>query len=326
MWKIPMIMKIHSWGVTIALSLLVAVLLSLSACTTTQGVSQMSFASPEEAVNALVSAVKAENIDALRAMLGPDSDEVLSSGDEVADKAGRALFVQEFDDRHGIKEAGDKAILSVGKDDWPFPIPIVKEGDQWRFDTVAGKDELLNRRIGRNELNVIKVAQAYVDAQREYAARDRDGDGVSEFAQNIRSEHGKRDGLYWEVGKDEEPSPLGPFAAEAAKEGYEPRETEGSREQSQPYHGYYYKILKGQGKDAPGGEFSYIVNGNMLFGFGLVAYPAEYGSSGIMTFIVNQQGIVYEKDLGKDTEKIARDMTKYNPDKTWKQAEPTELQ
>ncbi|RJP66341.1 MAG: DUF2950 domain-containing protein [Candidatus Abyssobacteria bacterium SURF_17] len=326
MWKTPMIMRIHSWGVAITLSLLVAILLSLSACTTTQGVSQMSFASPEEAVNALVGAVRAENIDALRAMLGPDSDEVLSSGDEVADKAGRALFVQEFDDKHGIEEAGDKAILSVGKDDWPFPIPVVKEGDQWRFDTVAGKDELLNRRIGRDELSVIEVAHAYVDAQREYAEKDRDGDGVIEFAQNIRSEQGKRDGLYWEAGEGEEPSPLGPFAAEAAKEGYAPRESEKSREQSQPYHGYFYKILTGQGMNAPGGEFSYIVNGNMLFGFGLVAYPAEYGVSGIMTFIVNQQGIVYEKDLGENTTMIAQDMVKYNPDKTWKQAESAELQ
>ncbi|GAB4343846.1 MAG: DUF2950 domain-containing protein [Candidatus Abyssubacteria bacterium] len=321
MGKKQMIIGFHlrrAYGMAMAFSLLVAILLSLSACATTQSVSQTSFASPEEAMNALVGAVRAENIDALRAMLGPDSDEVLSSGDEVADKAGRALFVQEFDDKHGIEEAGDKAILSVGKDDWPFPIPVVKEGDRWRFDTVAGKDELLNRRIGRNELSVIEVAHAYVDAQREYAKKDRDGDGVTEYAQKVRSDEGRRDGLYWETAESEEPSPLGPLAAEAAEEGYQ---EQGPGEKSQPYHGYFYKILTGQGMNAPGGEFDYVVHGNMLFGFGLVAYPAEYGNSGIMTFIVNHQGIVYEKDLGDETERIVKRITKYDPDTSWKVAE-----
>ncbi|MBI4831265.1 MAG: DUF2950 domain-containing protein [Candidatus Lindowbacteria bacterium] len=300
---------------------LVSFVFLLSACASTQEAQQKSFASPEEAVSALVGAVRTENVAELQAILGPDSDELVSSGDEVADKAGRAMFVQSFEQKNHIEKKNNLAVLSIGDDDWPLPIPVVKANGQWKFDTEAGKEEILNRRIGRNELNVIKVAQAYADAQREYAAKDRDGDGVTEFARNIRSERGRHDGLYWETGEGEEPSPLGPFAAEAAKEGYTPREAKESSEQSQPYHGYYYKILTGQGKDAPGGEFDYVVHGNMLFGFGLVAYPAEYGVSGIMTFVVNQQGTVYEKDLGESTEKIAQNITVYNPDKTWKRAE-----
>jgi hypothetical protein len=208
--------------------------------------------------------------------------------------------------------------LVIGNHDWPFPIPIVRKGETWVFDTMAGKEEMLNRRIGRNELNTIQTCQAYVDSQREYALKDRDGDGLLEYAQKFRSTAGKKDGLYWQAMEGEEQSPLGEFAARAVKEGYTSKKP---GDNPVPYHGYFYKILKAQGKNAPGGAYDYVVKGSMIGGFALVAYPAEYGNSGVMTFIVNHDGVVYEKDLGKDTAKIASTMTKYDPEKTWKKAE-----
>ena len=211
-----------------------------------------------------------------------------------------------------VLETG-KAVFSIGNEDYPYPIPLVKKGQVWRFDTRAGKEELLNRRIGRNELEVIEILRAYVDAQREYATTDWDGDGKSEFAQKIRSTPGKKDGLYWAAKEGEKLSPLGPLAAKAAKEGYS--------KESTALHGYHFRILKGQGKDAEGGAFDYLVNGKMLLGFAMVAYPAQYGSSGIMTFIVNQNGIVYQKDLGKNSSKVAAAMKLFNPDKSWKKVE-----
>jgi hypothetical protein len=216
------------------------------------------------------------------------------------------------------KETDKKVTLVVGTHDWPFPVPIVKKGETWVFDTMAGKEELLNRRIGRNELNTIKVCLAYVDAQREYALKDRDGDGLLEYAQKFRSTAGKKDGLYWQAKEGEEQSPLGDLAARAVKEGYTSKKP---GDNPVPYHGYFYKILKAQGKNAPGGAYDYVVKGSMIGGFALVAYPAEYGNSGVMTFIVNHDAVVYEKDLGKDTAKIASTMTKYDPDKSWKKAE-----
>jgi hypothetical protein len=206
----------------------------------------------------------------------------------------------------------------VGKDDWPLPIPIRKKGSAWFFDTKAGKEEMLNRRIGRNELNTIDVLEAYVVAQREYAGKDRDGDGVYPYAQKFWSTPGKKDGLYWEAKEGEEASPFGPLSARAAQEGYKRK---GKPEKPSPYYGYYFKILKAQGKNAPGGAYDYVVKGNMIFGFGLVAYPAKYGSSGIMTFIVNQEGVVYQKDLGKGTAKAAGSIKRYDPDPTWKKVE-----
>jgi hypothetical protein len=206
----------------------------------------------------------------------------------------------------------------VGSEDWPFPIPLVKKDEYWFFDTMAGKEEILNRRIGRNELNAIQVCLAYVDAQREYVLKDRDGNKLLEYAQKFISSKGKKNGLYWEVKEGEKLSPLGPLVAKAAKEGYIGRKPVGKHT---PYHGYYYKILKAQGKNAPGGEYDYIVKEKMIGGFASVAYPAEYGNSGVMTFIVNHDGVVYEKDLGKETEKIATAMKKFDPDKTWKKAE-----
>ena len=281
---------------------------------------QKSFASPEEAVKDLVGAVRSGDNKELSAILGPGSEKIVTSGDPVADKAGRERFVRLFDEKNGIEKAGDgKAVLSIGKDDYPFPIPVVKKDNGWLFDTRAGQEEILNRRIGRNELEVIDVMQAYVEAQRDYASMSRSGGKVEmEFAQKIRSTPGKKDGLYWEVKEGDEESPFGPLAAKAAGSGYTVK-----GEQPVPYHGYLFRILKAQGNAADGGAFDYVVNGKMVLGFAMVAYPAEYGASGIMTFIVNQSGIVYQKNLGKSTGKVAAAMKQYNPDKSWKKIEQT---
>jgi hypothetical protein len=210
----------------------------------------------------------------------------------------------------------DNTILAAtGKDECSFPIPIVRSGQEWIFSTEEGKQEILNRRIGKNEFSTIDVVQSYVQAQREYASKDRDGSGVKQYAQRFVSHAGKKDGLIWQAEAGQESSPLGPLFAKASDEGYTPRKP---GEKHRPYHGYYFTILKSQGGKAPGGELDYIINGKMTAGFGLLAYPAEYGVSGIMTFMVNQQGIVYEKDLGLKTEDIAKATTKYDPDETWK--------
>jgi hypothetical protein len=272
---------------------------------------QKGFKSPEEAVQALVEAVTGDNKKELMAIFGLASKELIFSGDTVADKKGRGRFTKAYEEKHTLVKEGDrKVILVVGKNDWPLPIPLVKEGEQWRFNTQEGKEEILNRRIGKNELNAIKVCLAYVDAQREYALKDRNGDKVREYAQRFVSTPSKHDGLYWQAKEGEAQSPMGPLAAKAARQGY-------TSINLAPYHGYYYKILKAQGGHAPGGAYSYVVNGKMFGGFALVACPAEYGNSGIMTFVVNQDGVVYQKNLGKGTERIVGVMTKYDPDQTW---------
>jgi len=274
------------------------------------------FQSPEEAAQALVDAAKNNDNKKLLAILGRAGEELISSGDAVADRQGRERFVRMYETKHRLsKEGAGMMAIEVGEEDWPFPIPIIKQGGRWRFDTRAGKEEILNRRIGQNELSAIQVCQAYVDAQREYSMKDRDGDGILEYAQKLVSEEGQKNGLYWNAGEGEETSPLGPFAARAHKEGYT-RENTGDA--PPPYHGYYYNILKRQGKSAPRGACDYLVHENMIGGFALVAYPARYGSSGIMTFIVNHDGVVYEKNLGKKTEAIARSIETFAPDKTWK--------
>ena len=295
--------------------------LALVGCATqkapvTAPAAQMTFTSAEEAKNALIAAVQERNPGKVEAIFGPDSKELVRSGDEVADRATRDRFLQAVGEKADLVAAGeDRAILHIGKEDWPFPIPIVKGETGWRFDTPAGKEELLNRRIGRNELFTIEFCRAYVQAQNEYAAKDRDGNGVKEFAQKFRSSEGKRDGLYWAAAEGEAESPLGPLAAAAIHEGYgqKPNPTG----QPQPFHGYFFKILTAQGKDAPGGAKSYIVNGHMTGGFALVAYPVQYGSTGIMTFMVNQQGIVFQKDLGEKTAETIKGMTQYDPNDSW---------
>ncbi len=274
---------------------------------------------PEDAVKALVDAVKTNNTKELLALFGPGSESIVSSGDEVRDRAGRDRFVKRFEEKNSLEKQGDKKmVLQVGSDDFPFPIPIVKKGTTWYFDTKEGKEELLNRRIGRNELNVINSLGAFVDAQREYASKDRDGDGTMAFAQKFWSSKGKHDGLYWEAKEGEGDSPLGPTVAKASAMGYT---TKGTSEKPAPYQGYYFRILKAQGPHATGGAYDYVAKGKMILGFAFLAYPAKYGSSGIMTFVVNQEGVVYQKDLGKNTGKLAKAVKRYDPDKTWKKAE-----
>ncbi|MCJ7783262.1 MAG: DUF2950 domain-containing protein, partial [Desulfobacterales bacterium] len=241
----------------------------------------------------------------------------IDSGDEVADKNAREQFVKAYQEKVDfVKEKEDRVSIIVGKDHWPLPIPIVKRGEGWVFDTKAGRDEVLNRRIGRNEIKTIEVCLAYVEAQREYATTDRGRDGIIQYAQKVVSDPYRRNGLYWEAAEGEIPSPLGPFFAQAAEKGYTKK-----GDKPIPYHGYYFKILKGQGPNAPGGPYSYVINGHMVAGFALVAWPAEYGVSGVMTFLVNQNGTVYEKDLGPKTGEIAKAITLYNPDRTWKRAQ-----
>jgi len=305
----------RSKGLYCLMTTLMAALTLFSSYQKADAQQQQTFRSPEEAVKSMVEAVKANNVTALSAIFGPEGKELIFSGDAVADKTGRERFVKAYDEKHKlVKETDNKVTLIIGDNEWPFPIPLVKKDETWAFDTMAGKEELLNRRIGRNELNTIQVCLAYVDAQREYALKDRDGNGLNDYAQKFVSTEGKKDGLYWKTSEGEEPSPLGSLFAQATKEGYAVRK---AGEKRQPYQGYYYRILKAQGKNAAGGAHDYVVKGKMMGGFALVAYPAEYGASGVMTFIVNQDGVVYEKDLGKETEKIGSSMKKYDPDKTW---------
>jgi hypothetical protein len=281
---------------------------------------QRYFVSPADAVTALMEAVKAGDKPTLLAILGPDGKGIISSGDETADRLARERFVQAHQDASRLTKDGDfRATLSVGKDDWPFPIPLVKRASGWLFDTAAGKEEILNRRIGQNELDVIQVCLAYVDAQREYYLRNASGGSLLEYAQKFASTQGKRDGLYWEAKPGEEPSPLGPLVATARRAGYSAGKPGGG---PIPYHGYYYRILTAQGKDAPGGAYDYLARGHMIGGFALVAYPAQYASSGVMTFIVNHDGVVYQKDLGPNTPAIAQAMSRFNPDAKWKKVEP----
>lgn len=283
-----------------------------------QGMPHRSFFSPEKAVTSLVTAVRANDMEEMLAILGPGSRELIFSGDDVADRTGREKFLKVYERMNMLqKVSADKVTLCIGKDNWPMPIPMVKAGvKKWVFDAEQGKQEILNRRIGRNELYVMDVLHAYTDAQHEYASKDCGGGGMVEFAQNLISTQGKRDGLYWEVKKGEKQSPLGPLVARAAKEGYADADLS-------PFHGYYFKILKGQGKHAQGGAYDYVVKGKMILGFALVASPAEYGNSGVMTFIVNQEGIIHEKDLGVNTTSTAEKMKIFNPDKTWKKVKET---
>jgi len=278
-------------------------------------VKQKSFPSAEEAVKALVAALKINDDKELLAIFGKGGEEVISSGDPVSDRDRRERFLKKYEEKNSLISQKDRVTLILGQDEWPFPIPVVKKGKKWSFDTAKGKEEILNRRIGENELNTIETCLAIVDAQREYAMLDIDGDGVPEYAEKLVSDPEKKNGLYWETKEGETPSPIGPLLAEARKEGYEKRKATNT---AIPYHGYYYHALKAQGKSAAGGAYEYIVNGRLFGGFALVAYPATYGNSGVMTFIVNHDGIVYQKDFGKDSAKYAEDMKTFDPDKTWK--------
>ena len=277
---------------------------------------QKSFASPEAAAKALADAVRAEDVQALLAVVGPASKDWLFTGDAVADRADWNKFLASYDRKNVIvKEDDDKAILTVGGDAWPFPAPLTKKGGAWTFDVEAGREEVTNRRIGRNELNTVQTLLAIVDAQREYAAADADKNGFNDYARKFISTEGKKDGLYWPATTAETPSPLGPLVGAAAEKGYVKKTDAGA---PAPYHGYYYRMLTAQGKDATGGVYVYIVKDKLIGGFAAVAYPAKYGVSGVMTFLVNHDGVVYEKDLGSTTDAQAVKMAQFNPDKTWK--------
>lgn len=301
----------------LAVLMLIVALHTIGLSAAVAAMEQKAFISPQEAVKALATAVQDNNDTELIAIFGPGSEDLIFSGDRVADQKDRESFLSAYEEKNELRhESDDKAVLYIGGEDYAFPIPIVQKKNAWFFDTQEGKEEILLRRIGRNELHTIEVLHAYTDAQREYMAMYHSRCGCPEFAQRLTSSEGKKDGLYWEAEQGEEESPFGPLIAKAVECKYT-----GSldTENPEPFHGYYFKILKAQGKHANGGAFDYIVNGKMIMGFALVAYPAKYGSSGIMTFIVNQEGKIYEKDLGDKTTQKAAAMTMFDPDDTWKE-------
>jgi hypothetical protein len=282
---------------------------------------QKTFATPTEAVKALVKAAEDGDPNEMVTILGDEGKEVVFSGDAVQDQAGREAFVKAYKAKHAIVAQDSKTrILQVGARDWPMPIPIVNDGGKWRFDTAAGKQELVFRRIGHNELGAIAACRGYISAQKDYAAAPHDGLPAGLYAQKLMSDAGKQNGLYWETAEDEASSPAGPLLAEAGGAGYGAP----SAGNPQPYHGYLYRILTAQGSAAKGGAKGYVTDGQLSGGVALVAYPAEYRNSGVMTFIVNQSGVVYQKDLGEKTSDIAGAMTEYNPDKGWKRVPPGE--
>jgi Protein of unknown function (DUF2950) len=302
-------------GLTLAALLM---LMAVPACTRTEEPAPSSpyrtFATPEEATDALIAAAKAGNLEALVGIFGPEGKELAASSDPTTARMNREVFTVAARERKQlVEDSPTRRTLVIGNEDWPFPVPIVKEGDRWRFDTAAGKEEVIARRIGRNELSAIAISRAYVGAQRRYAAQGHDGKPKGLYAMTFRSDAGKQNGLYWPAAKGQKLSPLGDLAAKAAEEGTDL----GARTSPEPLHGYYFKILKEQGAAAPGGAKNYVVKGVMSGGFALAAWPAQYDASGVMTFIVGPDGIVREKDLGPETDATARAMTAFNPDESW---------
>jgi hypothetical protein len=293
----------------------ILILAPLALANIARAADQKTFATPYEAVRALVKAAEDGNQDEMVAVLGDDGKELVYSGDAVQDKAGMESFVKSYKIKHAIVKQNDQTrILTVGANDWKMPIPIVNEDGKWRFDTAAGKQELLYRRIGHNELGAIAACRGYIDAQKDYAAVGHDSLPAGIYAQKLMSSPGKQDGLYWETAAGDPASPAGPLLADASAEGYA---GEGLGK-AQPYHGYFYRVLKAQGPAARGGAKSYVADGVLSQGVALVAFPAQYRVSGVMTFVINQNGVVYQKDLGDKTTELAEAMTEYNPDKSWK--------
>jgi hypothetical protein len=275
-----------------------------------QGTGRRTFQTPEDAVRALIDVVKAGDLDKLIAFLGPDGQELAAGSDPATGRRNREVFtVAVAEGWRLVERSPNRKDLVIGNEAWPFPIPLVREGQAWRFDTARGKEEVIARRIGRNELDVIEVCRTYVAAQRRYAQQGHDGKPEGLYAKTFHSEPGKQNGLYWTVERGHRGSPFGDLVAQAAEEG---------RSLSSPFHGYYFKILTAQGAAAPGGASNYFVNGEMSAGFALVAWPAQYDVTGVMTFIVNQSGVLLETDLGTTTDAIAGAMTRYNPDPSWR--------
>jgi hypothetical protein len=286
-----------------------------------QSVDDGTFKTPEDAVSALVTALQKDDVAGLQALLGPGSEELLNSGDVVQDASDRAAFLAAYESKHALIDDGaDRKILVTGQDDWPMPIPIVKRAGGWQFDGEAGSDEMIYRRVGGNELGAIDVCRGFVNAQLEYASEGRDGDPAGIYALKLVSDEGLHNGLYWPTEEGEPPSPAGPFVAAAAAEGY--RRAEG--DERAPYHGYYYRMLYAQGENANGGTRDYFKDGLLTEGFALVAWPADYGSSGVQTFIVNQDGIVFQKDLGEDTATAVEAIQSFDPDSSWTAIVPPE--
>jgi Protein of unknown function (DUF2950) len=297
--------------------LLLASVVPLAACKKSENPEKASisvFASPDDAGNALLAAAKSGDQNTLLAIFGPDSKDILVSGDPVQDKNAKEAFAAGYGVMHRWRKMPDGAqILLIGADNFPFPIPLKKHGEgKWFFDTAAGKDEVLNRRIGRNELAIIEVCRAVADAQSEYFSHPHDGEKAKQYATKFISDPGEQNGLYWKSAEGQPASPLGPLAAGATAEGYSAKP-----EGHTAFHGYYFRMLKGQTDKAPGGVKEYVVNGKMTGGFAFVAYPAEYGNSGVMTFMINQDGVLLQKDLGKTTTEIATAMTQFDPDPGW---------
>jgi len=276
-------------------------------------VAQESFASPQWAADALIKAVTDYNVPTLLQIFGPDGKEFVSTADPVQDKRYAEAFAAKAKEKTTVTidpKNGARATLSIGNDDWPFPVPIVRNGRKWVFDSKQGHDEILFRRIGANELDAIQICRGFVEAQKQYASEIHDDSGVNQYAQKIISTPGKQDGLYWQNSDQTAGGPIGEAVARAIQEGYSPDRPSG-------YHGYFFKVLKGQGPAARMGQLDYVINGIMIGGFALVAAPAEYRVTGVKTFLVSYDGIVYEKDLGPNTREMVKAMERYNPDKTW---------
>ncbi len=302
--------RIHQMVTALALILVLAAALPAQALKEDE--SPPTWSTPQAALEAFVAAAKSGDADRMVAVLGPKSRPIVSSGDPVADRQALQVFLAAVEERVFYQHHGEqKVIVNVGFQNWPMPVPLVRTGKSWSFDSAAGLEEMLNRRIGRNELAAMETMMALVEAQLDYYGQDFDQDEVVEYAARIVSSEGQQDGLYWPVAQGQETSPLGPLVARAQQEGYS--------SQGAPYHGYYYRILTGQGPEARGGAYSYLANGHMVGGFAVVAWPAEYGNSGLTTFLVNTNGLIWQKDLGPQTDTLCRAMTTYNPDKTWTQ-------
>ena len=301
----------------IARPTLASVLLLLGVLSiTTRAQTHRTFATPDEAAKALIAAAKAGNLDALVEIFGPDGKDLVASSDPTTARQNRQIFVVAAAERTRLEDDGpNKKTLVIGNEDWAFPVPIVKVANGWQFDTAAGKEEVIDRRIGRNELAVIETCRAYVAAQKRYAQQGHDGKPAGLYARTFRSDPGKENGLYWPAKRGQKLSPLGDLVGQAAQEGRAINTASGA--QPSPFQGYYFRIVTAQGAAAAGGAKAYVVNGEMTGGFALVAWPAQYDSTGVVTFIVNQDGIVYQKDLGGQTEAEARKIASYNPDKSW---------
>jgi hypothetical protein len=277
------------------------------------------FATPEAAVAALVAALEKDDTAALAGLLGPGTEDLLSSGDAVADKTDRAEFLAKYRTQHSLAADGDRMMLTVGDNEWPMPIPLVQRDGKWVWDGAAGVDEIIYRRVGENELGAINVMYGYVNAQNAYASEGRDGDPAGIYALKLISDAGLHNGLYWPTAEGETPSPAGPFVAAAAAEGY------AAGAGRVPYHGYYYRLLYAQGPNANGGAREYFKDGLLTEGFAGIAWPADYGASGVMTFIVNQDGVVFQKDLGEDTATLVEGIKSFDPDASWTAIVPPEV-